>query len=208
MRNCRNNGLTFGNVYPVLSQVALTRVLCRRYIRGEIGKDEWEYRRREPMSTGGPLNLRPYLNRKWFERGGSTNISLAFGFLFHTLPFMPLGSSSNLAPGDALPDFLDLLSPARFWLRCKSVMQKVRSTLRHPLFPYCLALDRVERLKAVALHWDARHNRQDQRDDRTIPCVEQGLMYGPVMSHGGSSFGNVSRPASCNVLITDFALGR
>jgi len=70
-------------------------------------------------------------------------------------------------------------------------MQKVRSILRHPLFPYCLALDRVERLKGVTLHWETHHNGQDRGDDRTIPCVEQGLMYGPVMSHGGSSFGNI-----------------
>jgi hypothetical protein len=161
------------------------------------------------MSTGAPFNLRPYLNREWFERGGSTNISLSIGFASYTLPFMPMGTGSNLAPGDALPEFHDLLSPARFWLRCNSVMQQIRSLFRHPLFPYCLALDRVERSKVAALHWETQHDKQGHVDARIIPCIEQGRAYGPVMSHGGSSFGNVGRPAPYHgAMIADYTEGR
>lgn len=197
--------MTFGSVYPVLGQVALTRVLCRRYIRGDMDRDEWEYRRREPMSTGGPLNLRPFLNKQWFEQGGSASISLCLGFLFRTLPFMPLGSCFNLAPGDDFPEFQDLLSPARFWLRSNSIMQQVHALLRHPLFPYILVLDRAERLKGVAEDWQKRCDGLEQDDHGVVPCVEQGQKYGPVMSHGGSSFGNVSHPTSCDGWETKFA---
>ena len=108
LQTCRSKGLTFGNVHFVLGQVALTRVLCRRYIRGDIDKDEWEYRRREPMSTGGLLNIRPFLDKQWYERGGSANISLAISFLSYILPFMPLGAAFNLAPGDSLPEFQEI----------------------------------------------------------------------------------------------------
>jgi hypothetical protein len=208
IRTCRGKGLTFGNVFPVLGQVALTRVLCRRYIHGDMNQNEWEYRRREPMSTGGIINLRPFLNQEWFERGGSTNISLALSFFSHTLPFMPLGSAFDLMPGDALPGFQDLLSPARFWLRCNSVMQHFRSILRHPLFPYCLALDRVERSKVVALHWETQVGEQGCADKHIIPCVEQGA-HGLVMSHGGSSIGNVGRLAfHYDAVIANFATDR
>jgi hypothetical protein len=183
--------------------VALTRVICRRYIRGDIDKDEWEYRRREPMFTGSPHNLRPFLNQQWFEQGGSSNISVSISFFFHTLPFMPLGASSGLAPGDVLPEFQDLLSPARFWLRCNLVMQQIRSLRRHPLFPYCLVLGRaVEARKETALCWDAQGGTQERLAGRVISAVEQGQTYGPVMSHGGSSFGNVGISASHHVAMT------
>jgi hypothetical protein len=191
IQTCRSKGMTFGNAFAVLGQVALTRVLCRRYIQGDMDKAEWEYRRKEPMTTGGSLNLRPFLNQQWSEQGGSTNVSLYVSFFFYTLPFMPLGSCFGLLPGDTLPDFQQLLSPARFWMRCSSVMQQSRSLRSHPLFPYCSMLDRVGARREAAQRWEM-HRDEQELDDHIVPSMGQGGLYGLVMSHGGSSLGNVS----------------
>lgn len=59
MENGKKLQLTSNNVLPVLEQVALTRLLCRRYIKGDIDAEEWEFRKREPMMSAGPSNLRP-----------------------------------------------------------------------------------------------------------------------------------------------------
>jgi hypothetical protein len=206
MQTCRSKIIPFGNTFTVLGQVALTRVICQRYIRGEIDKAEWEYRRREPMFSGSPHNLRPFLNQQWFEQGGSSNVSVSISFFFHTLPFMPLGNNSGLAPGDVLPEFQDLLSPARFWLRCNLAMQQTRSIRRHPLFPYCSVLGRaVDARKETALYWEAQGDTQERLDGGILTAMEQGQTYGPVMSHGGSSFGNVGISALHHVaMVAEF----
>ncbi len=118
LQGCRQLGQTFGVVYPVIGQVALARVLCRKYVNGEISQPEWEFRKREPTITGGPLNLRPYLDQEWYEQGGATNASLAIGFYFYTLPFIPLGAASGISPGAPVPSYSDLLSNGRFAYRC------------------------------------------------------------------------------------------
>lgn len=83
--NCQKNKFTFGNAYPILAQIALTRVLCRRYLRGDISEEEWEFRKKEPMFTAGPINLRPYLDKNWLEQGGISNVSLAINFYRYPL---------------------------------------------------------------------------------------------------------------------------
>lgn len=194
MRSCRKYGITFGNAFPVLSQVALTRVLCRRYINGHISNEEWEYRKKEPMTTGGPLNLRPFLDREWFERGGSNNVSLSISFFLNTLPFMPLGLASTIKPGDALPPFPALLTPARFLLRCNIAKQQARRFIQHPRFleiAGARAQSRVDRLQGVAVQWKSHHEHHTLNPP-TISVPDQGATYGPVFSHGGSSLGNVS----------------
>ncbi|KAF8965262.1 hypothetical protein BDZ97DRAFT_1812891 [Flammula alnicola] len=77
--NCRKNQLTFGNTYPILGQIALTRLLLRRYLRGDMNEEEWEFRKREPMSSAGPLNLRPFLHEEWIAAGGSTMVERVRG---------------------------------------------------------------------------------------------------------------------------------
>ncbi|GLB34885.1 hypothetical protein LshimejAT787_0204500 [Lyophyllum shimeji] len=186
IQNCRANGLTFGNAYPVLAQVALTRVLCRRYIRGDIDREEWEYRKKEPMVTGGPLSIRPYLDREWHQNGGSGNVALAIGFFFMRLPFMPLGSAGNLRPGDSLPSFQDLLSFQRFLLRSRSIKRQSASLMKHPLFLHLSGTRSqasVERLKDVARNWKKKRGEAAVQ----IPVMKQS----PVMAHGGSSLGNI-----------------
>ncbi|KAF8636658.1 hypothetical protein AX17_003464 [Amanita inopinata Kibby_2008] len=193
IRNCRRLGLTFGNAFPVLGQVALTRVLCRRYIRGEISTEEWEHRKREPMTTGGPLSLRPFLDRQWYDQGGASSVSLCISFFSYQLPFMPLGAASRLAPGDELPAFHDLLSRGRFVHRSNSIRKQAAEFVEHPLFLEIATArlpNRVEKVRETAMAWREAQPRQQDYAPITIPVIDQGR-EGLVMSHGGSSFGNV-----------------
>ncbi|KAG9311877.1 hypothetical protein JVU11DRAFT_8132 [Chiua virens] len=44
--HCRRHSITLNSAYHTFSQVALSRLSCRRYMRGEISEEEWEYRKR------------------------------------------------------------------------------------------------------------------------------------------------------------------
>ncbi|KAF8892521.1 hypothetical protein BD779DRAFT_1389516, partial [Infundibulicybe gibba] len=194
IKNCRKHGLTFGNAFPVLGQVALARVLCRRFLRGEITLPEWEFRRREPMTTSSPINLRPFLDSQWLRSGGENSVGVAVGFWAFTLPFMPLGLASNLAPGDSMPTFRTLLSPDRFLLRCNIVKRQSTGLMEHPFFLEMLEgrlPERARRVKDTFLNY-RRHISSGNLnvDDRPIPVSEQAK-NNLVATHGGSSFGNV-----------------
>ncbi|KIK08290.1 hypothetical protein K443DRAFT_672778 [Laccaria amethystina LaAM-08-1] len=192
LQTCHRNHITFGSAYPVIAQVALTRVLCRRYIRGDISQMEWQFRRREPMVTGGPLSLRPFLDQEWFKQGGASNVSLAISFFDYTLPFMPLGSASSILPGSALPSFHQLLSPQRFLLRCISIKRQAAHLIKHPLFLEIAGArmpERAESLRNFGSHWRRDKAAPKDLDDGVISAVEQASKS-PVWTHGGSSFGN------------------
>lgn len=103
LKSCRSLGITFGNALPVLSQLAHTRMLhkCRNNISPtlpHISDEEWEHRSVEPMIFAGPLNLRPYLNRSWFENGGFGDICVAISFFFFKLPSMPSPKQELITP--------------------------------------------------------------------------------------------------------------
>lgn len=192
--NCRRNRLTFGNAYPILGQIALTRVLLRRYLRGDINEAEWEFRKREPMSSAGPLNLRPFLDQGWIEAGGLTNVCLAIGFFTFSLPFMPLGSAAHLRPGQDVPSFGCLLSEKRFLLRSKSVHVQATNYTKHPLFLEFAEIyfpARIQRAKGSGLQWRTKSGSPKNIDDRLLSPMEQALT-GLVNCNGGSSMGNVS----------------
>lgn len=194
VQKCRQNGVTFGNAYPVIGQLALTRVLCRRWIRGDISPAEWEFRRTQPMYNAGPLNLRPFLDRQWYEQGGAENVAVSIGFFFYTLPFMPLGSASRLAIGDQLPSFEALLSVKRFFYRSRLLRQEAVRLLKHPLFLDLGAARmpaRLERISNMAIEWRKSQPSRSDVEDGEI-SVQGQAQYGPVVAHGGSSFGNVS----------------
>ncbi|KAF8910994.1 hypothetical protein CPB84DRAFT_1763081 [Gymnopilus junonius] len=191
--NCRKNRLTFGNAYPVLAQIALTRVLLRRYLRGEIDEAEWEFRKREPMSSAGPVNLRPLLDKGWIEEGGLTNVSLAISFFFFSLPFMPLGSATNLRPGDELPSFGCLLSEKRFLLRSKAIQIQAANYTKHPLFQEFAEIyfpGRIQRAKESGLQWRNESEPPKHLSDKPLSPMEQALS-GLVHCNGGSSMGNM-----------------
>lgn len=193
MKSCRKHGLTFGNMYPILGQIALARVLCRRRIRGEIDSSEWDFRRKEPMLTAGPLNLRNYLDKTWYNNGGNEIVAVMIGFFFFNLPFLPLGSASFLAPGDRMPEFQDLLSLKRFVYRSLLIRKQAERDLRNPLFIEIGAAykpARIQRIRSVAEEWQRSKSRPSSEFVPISP-IEQ-IKLGPVMAHGGSSFGNVS----------------
>lgn len=146
------------------------------------------------MVTGGPLSLRPFLDKEWFKQGGASNVSLAISFFDYTLPFMPLGSASSISPGSALPSFHQLLSPQRFLLRCISIKTQAAHLIKHPLFLEIAEVhmpERAESLRNFGSHWRQDKAVPKDLDDRVISAVEQASI-GPVWTHGGSSFGNVN----------------
>ncbi|PFH48687.1 hypothetical protein AMATHDRAFT_196205 [Amanita thiersii Skay4041] len=192
VRNCKKLGMTFGNVYPVLAQVAFGRLLCKRYVAGHIGEDEWDYRRKEPMVHSGPLNMRPYLS-KLRDRTGFAGIGVAVCYYFYTLPFMPLGSASRLKLGDPVPSFSELLSFDRFLLRARSIRQQAVNYINHPLFldiARAQTFRRLEQSKHIALRWQSGIEVNSEELTAKVPVQEQAC-EGYVMAHGGSSFGNM-----------------
>ncbi|KAF8163367.1 hypothetical protein B0H34DRAFT_320922 [Crassisporium funariophilum] len=191
--NCRKNKLTFGNAYPVLAQVALTRVLIRRYLRGEISEEEWEFRKKEPMLTAGPLNLRPFLDKDWLEQGGTTNVSLSISFFMYSMPFMPLGSSAHLRPGMDVPSYDTLLSKNRFLFRSHSLRAKATQYIRHPLFIELAEAQtprRLDRLRGAGLQWRKEKRAPQHLSAKLLSPMEQAT-EGLVLANGGSSIGNM-----------------
>jgi hypothetical protein len=68
LSSCRTQAVTFGDVLPVLGQVAMSRVLHRRRARGEIDDEEWAHRLRQPAHMWGVVNLRPVLDQESLQR--------------------------------------------------------------------------------------------------------------------------------------------
>ncbi|KAF9535272.1 hypothetical protein CPB83DRAFT_878518 [Crepidotus variabilis] len=134
LKNCRANGVTFGSAYYIVGQVAMARVLVRRYLRGQMGEEEWQFRQREPMISTGPLNLRPYLDKSWVEAGGFQHVCVCLAFYFVFIAFLPLGQARNLRPGMDEPPIGALLSKDRFFLRAKSARRQGSWLIEHPLF--------------------------------------------------------------------------
>ncbi|KAJ6596974.1 hypothetical protein DFH09DRAFT_107644 [Mycena vulgaris] len=195
IQNCRKHGITVGNALPVLAQVGLARVLCRRYVRGDISLEEWEFRKIQPYHTAGPLNLRPFLDKTWYQAGGQDNVSVNIGYFYFTLPFTPLGPA-HLAPGDAVPEFHELMSPRRFLLRCNTMKKLASRYINHPLFFEVGAArlsGKITMQKNVAAKWKADpHSYVDpsEIEKHNVSAMEQ-VNYGTVMSHGWSTFGNM-----------------
>ncbi|KAH7889365.1 hypothetical protein F5I97DRAFT_1923912 [Phlebopus sp. FC_14] len=179
--NCRRHSITFGNAYLPLAQVAMTRVLYRRYLRGEIGEEEWQYRKRQPYISGGPLNLRPYLNKEWLDKGGGGELLLAISFFFYQLPFMTMA-----------PPFANLLTFNRFLHRANMIKRQAASLLKHPLSTEIALgshLGRLERTRHGALEW-----MKSQEEGITLdkgPVLEAINFPGAIWAHGGSSMGDV-----------------
>ncbi|KAI0362094.1 hypothetical protein OH77DRAFT_1416302 [Trametes cingulata] len=135
--SCRRHRVTFGSVIHVISQMALTRLLHRRYLRGDISEEEWEQRRRQPLHSGGPLNLRPYLDEDWQRKGGLSEILLMIDYYDCTLPFMPTPYGSRRDAGvprvDGAPPYSALLSRERFFYRAKLIRQQITRAVKYPL---------------------------------------------------------------------------
>ncbi|KAF8212152.1 hypothetical protein K438DRAFT_1806056 [Mycena galopus ATCC 62051] len=191
-QSLRKHGITVGNALPVLAQVALGRMLCRRYIRGEIGPDEWEFRKKEPSHNAGPINLRPFLDEAWYKSGGHSNVSVNVGYFYFTLGFTPLGHAT-LAPGDSVPEFSELMSPTRFWSRCNTMKKLASRYLNHPLFfeiGEARLAGKIPMQKMVAAKWEKDPSsfvRPGEVEENNVSPVEQAAR-GTVMAHGWSTF--------------------
>lgn len=200
--NCRLHGITFGNAYLALAQVAMTRVLYRRYLRGEISEEEWVYRKRQPHISGGPINFRPYLDKGWLEKGGGGEFMLSIGLFFYQLPFMTLGEAAKqLHQGrilsDGAPPFSDLLTFDRFLHRTGLVKKQATAFFRHPLFFEIMRgaiLAEIEHTRLGTLQWMKRvetandHDTHGSLDDDEVLAVTDFPM---VWAFGGSSAGDV-----------------
>jgi hypothetical protein len=196
VRACRAQGVTFGHAYPVISQLAASRVLHRRYLRGELSAAEWAHRLRQPSHSGGPLNLRPFLTPEWLAAGGANEVNLCIAFFFNTLPFMP--RAPGAASGDptriardasGAPPLADLLSPARFFARAQIVKRQTNAFVRHPLFlelTLARAPGRAARVRDTLRLWRAA----EAGEPVELPPPPPGAM---VFQNGGSSFGSVRR---------------
>ncbi|KAI0374887.1 hypothetical protein BV20DRAFT_1010609 [Pilatotrama ljubarskyi] len=160
--SCRRNRVTFGSVIPVISQMAFTRFLHRRYLRGDIPEEEWEYRRRQPMHYGGPLNLRPHLDEEWQRKGGASEVSIMIDYYDCTLPFMPspygTRKDASVPRVDGAPPFSALLSRARFFYRAKLARQQLARAVKHPLLLEIAHARQplyLLRKKRIVTHWQA-----------------------------------------------------
>lgn len=196
--SCRKHGITFGSALPILGQLGGSRLLHRRYIRGEIGKEEWEWRRIQPCNTRGPLNYRPYLDRDWYANGGSEVVVLCISFFSFTHSFMPSVSDEWIANNkhnleDDAPPFSALLSQGRFVLRSNTIRRQFMKLVKHPLlFEIASArlLARMPLRKQAGKFWmKIREGGELDEPEKHVPTV---LTNDVLYHNGGSSMGNVS----------------
>lgn len=188
--NCRKYKLTFGTAMTVLGQIAMARILYRRYLRGEISKEEWENRKIEPVHSGGPMSLRPYMDRGWQASGGGAEVFVCIAYFRCTLPFMPTVPDPVKELSNGAPTFGSLMSLERFIFRCNLIKKQMDSILKHPLLvdmmdvhlKYHVAVKR----RALA-HWHALQKGEEIRDD--VPATTNGDVS--VLAYGWSSIGNV-----------------
>ena len=199
LATCRKHKVTFGTVIPVISQLAITRMLHRRHLRGDLPPDEWEYRRRQPMHFGGPVNLRPYMDTDWQRRGGLTEVALAIDYYDCTLPFMPSPFGSrrdDRVPRDpsGAPPFAALMSPARFFYRGQLCRQQLRRTMSNPLAMDIAAARQpayVHRKRVMATHWLAEQKGAPLPDLPVPVQTHDGAPADCVFAAGLSSVGQV-----------------
>ncbi|KAF8553889.1 hypothetical protein OG21DRAFT_1173521 [Imleria badia] len=109
--NCHLHDITFGNTFLALAQVAMTRVLYRRYLRGKIEEEECAYRKRQPCISEGPISLCPYLDKVWFQRGDGGETMMSIDSFHSQLPFMTLGEMTEQHQrglSDVIPYFIEI----------------------------------------------------------------------------------------------------
>lgn len=173
----------------------MTRVLCRQRVLGLMDDEEWDFRRKEPMYSAGPLNLRPFLDQDWYRAGGHDAVLLAIGFYVFRLLHMSLGKAGSLRKGDPVPSFRDLLPRNRFIYRSRLVRRQSDLVIKHPL-----SLDigqaslqrRIESSEAMVRAWQQRSISDANASVGIRVSPMDQILRGPVAAHGGSSFGAVS----------------
>ena len=213
LMGCRSLNVTFGNALPVLSQLAMSRVLNRLRHKGQISNQDWEDRLREPMHFTGPINYRPYLDNSWYKTGGVDEVMIAISFSALTLPSMP---TSSVLDSTGAPPFSALFSPARFLARAQLAKARWQTLLKHPLlheFHVNRLPARNERTRANAIAWRAAQNGKEPPKLTELPKMAgQFSNIAPcVFTNGGASLGNVRlilpHSSSLNKVLTSFIAG-
>jgi hypothetical protein len=193
MQACRNKGITFSNAYPIIAQVATARLLLKLYLQGKIDEDEWDFRKTEPMYSFDALNLRPFLE---LAAGEINHVSVAIGFSFYAMSFLPLGQAAELKPGMMLPEVGSLLTRDRFFYRAKLIQNQAKARVGSPLFleigESVMSQQRVvESARQRALLWKAGLTGISMKlSDKVMTPMEQAA--GLVVCNSGSNIGNVS----------------
>ena len=175
-----------------------TRVLHRRYLRGEISEEQWEWYRTQPFHANGPINFRPFLEREWYESGGAEVVMLGINFYAVTIPPMPTVTGEWLSQHqskleDGTPPFSVLLPQDRFVGRARSLKKQIRALLAHPLFfeiATTYPADRVLGWKATFEKWKTiQAGGELEETEEPIP----DFLSDDYLPHvGGASLGNVS----------------
>lgn len=188
VHNCRQNGVTFGHALAVLGHVAQSIVMLRRYSRGLARRDELVATMKTPMQTGGPLNLRLFLDQQWYNQGGAGEVFICISFFYYTLPALLINAALREPSMAGAPLYSSLLSSTQFFSRCKIIKQQAIRYLRNPLFlelTQTIGPSRIERTRNIARVW------RDQAAG-TVDGASYNAPPGAVFSFGGSSIGNVS----------------
>lgn len=157
LASCRQKGITLGNVFPVLLQLAHAKLTHKLYAKGLISQSEWEHRTKEPTYFFGPFNLRSYLDPEWLENGGSTRCCIAVAWYETILPHMPTARLGN-GKIEENPSFDSLLSEKQFLSRCGTSKRQSKVFLKHPLLVEFAELSRsrtLQRSKILADRWRA-----------------------------------------------------
>ncbi|KZT05977.1 uncharacterized protein LAESUDRAFT_654616 [Laetiporus sulphureus 93-53] len=190
--NCRRHGITLAAALPVLAQLAAARTLHIQHVLGKISDADWEQRRREPMHFFLPVNLRPYLDGDWRERGGFAQVFLSVNLFYCSLPFLP--SQASAGGGSRIsatsPSFSTLLSREHFLLRCDIVKKQMASYIAHPLFLEIVEAatkSSVARRKMIYEHWQAAiQGRKLTGEDVPVSVFADDLTYSLGLSSGGN----------------------
>lgn len=197
MDGCRALGLTIGSAFPVLNQVATSRVLHRLRSRGLITDEDWEHRIRQPMYFLGPLNYRPYLDQQWYATGGEDEVMIAIGYSVLTLPSMP---TSQVVDATGAPPLSALLSHARFLARVRMAKAQARAMSQHPLFHELLLLwwpERNRNAREAALAWRKTKRRQQRDENSSLQSPGLFESIAPcVFTSDGASLGMVRHTLS------------
>ena len=179
-----------------------TRVLHRRYLRGEITEEWWWWYRSQPFYAKGPLNSRPFLDREWYQGGGFEAVMVGISSYFVTLPSIPAVSREWLSQHrseleDGTPPFSALLPQDRFVRRAQSWKRQIKDMLTHPLlFEIWMASHaaRIPMCKAVIGKWERLRagGKLEEVEEPILDFLSEDVRF----HNGGSGVGNVSCPPS------------
>jgi len=193
LASCKSANVTFGHAFPVISQVAHTRLLHRLRRQKKISDDEWAERLRQTMHFDGPLSLRGHLNPEWQRAGGWGELGPYCSSYRATLPFMP---TINSRRSFSLPLYQELLSKERFLYRSRLIKRQMSADTKHPLhFEFNVDFHRRRAMdsKEKALLWQKmqRTNRISQLFGVSPPSATSEREEDYIVANGGSSMGNL-----------------